>query len=164
MSAAMPRPDCFYQDTLFKGTIEDLVQRSGATIDDLKAWRTLGLLSFDIDTRSLFRESEMIEAEFVAHVVNSEVATTTALRMLAALEKPYCYEHKRIYWHPSTSSWKVRPESYWEGWVDTESFEFIAQRIDRYIGVLAESKDIEELESLRRRIWRALEYAGSDDR
>lgn len=69
-----------------------------------------GLLSFNPETVDALDERQEVELRFVGALVAAGCDNAMLSRLLANLEKPYCYRPDRVYYDWASQSWRLMPE------------------------------------------------------
>lgn len=147
---------CLHQNTLFMKTREEFLKEIGVVSDELKQWKQLGLLSFDIDEITEFDEKEIIEASFIkALVKNSGISFDRILFMLSKLEKPYCYDLRDIFWDFRKNEWHSIEnllENKIQEYIENNFEELFNEYFDNYLENLKEEGDHDRLNELLKKI------------
>lgn len=99
-----------------------------------------GLLSFDPVSTDKLDERQEVELRFLGALVAAGCDHGMLSRLLAGLEKPYCYRPDRIYYDWASQSWSLLPLPPEEPDHETLFQDWLAQ--------LAEEKDVAKLSEL----------------
>jgi len=103
-----------------------------------------GLLSFDPATTEKLDERQEVELRFLGALVASGCDHAMLTRLLAGLEKPYCYRPNRLYYDWSSQSWALLPKAPEEPDPD--------QILDDWLYALAEDDDVATLQDIQERV------------
>jgi hypothetical protein len=102
-----------------------------------------GLLSFDPATTEKLDERQEVELRFLGALVAAGCDHAMLTRLLASLEKPYCYRPDRLYYDWSSQFWSLLPTPPEEPEPD--------QVLDGWISALAEDDDLATLQDIQER-------------
>ena len=69
-----------------------------------------GVLSFNPEVVETLDERQEVELRFVGALIAAGCDNAMLARLLANLEKPYCYRPDRVYYDWTTQSWRLLPE------------------------------------------------------
>lgn len=132
------------QELLFPQSARQLSDTIG-----LKWWVTLklhadGWLSFDPEKASALNEPQEHELRFVGSLVTGGCDDAMLARLLAGLEKPYCYRPDSVYYDWASQSWRPLPTPPEEPDPD--------QVLDDWLSALAEDDDLATLQDIQERV------------
>jgi len=103
-----------------------------------------GLLSFDPATTEKLDERQEVELRFLGALVAADCDHAMLTRLLAGLEKPYCYRPDRLYYDWSSQSWALLPKAPEDSDLD--------QILDDWLSALAEDDDLAALQDIQERV------------
>lgn len=148
------RPTINEQPTFFPQPSDEALATLDVTRGDLRRWRELGWISFDIDVTAQIDDPEACEIGFVRNLARSGLTITQINEFLADLPKPYRYSPQNTTYH-FVYGWMtpVREKPRWP--VNLDLRECIEQ--------LADEGDIDGLTELGQLIVKHLESFESDD-
>ena len=104
----------------------------------------VGLLSFDPEKVQKLDERQEIELRFLGALVAAGCDPAMLTRLLAGLERPYCYRPDRLYYDWSSQSWALLPKAPEEPDPD--------QILDDWLSTLAEGDDLAALQDIQERV------------
>lgn len=93
------------QPTLFRSTREQFVARTSVSVDEMEGWHRKGWLSFDPLTVAEYDEKEFLEVLFIKALARFGLSDAMVERLLAGLEKPYCYDPLATFYSFAEESW-----------------------------------------------------------
>jgi hypothetical protein len=108
----------------------------------------VGLLSFDPEKVQILDERQEVELRFLGALVAAGCDPTMLTRLLAGLEKPYCYRPDRVYYDWASKSWRLLPMPPEEPDPD--------HVLDGWISSLEEDADISTLQEIQDRVAAAI--------
>ena len=149
MAAADPfAPQPFpTQLSLFTISLEELVEQSGVTEQDMEQWHRDGLLSFSPEESVRFEPFDVAEICFVAALVRSGLTREQIAELLHGLPKPYRYDPEMTAYNFFTRRWQQIPEP-----VETDFDHELEAFLDRAV----RSGDVDALHEISRRVREAL--------
>jgi len=136
------RNDILMQSTLFKRTLEEIIDETGSGINELIEWNKKGWLSFSLGVQKEYDDKEKYEINFVKGLVRSGLPEDSVSFMLSKLEKPYCYDYKDVYWDFAVQDWRE--------FEHFDEIEIIENGLDSYLESKAEDEELEDLEKIVR--------------
>jgi len=141
------------QELLFPQSARQLSDAIG-----LKWWVTLklhadGWLSFHPEKASALNEPQEHELRFVGSLVTGGCDDAMLARLLAGLEKPYCYRPGSVYYDWASQSWRPLPTPPEEPDPD--------QVLEEHLSALAKEGDVATLKDIGDRVAEAIRRLGS---
>ena len=141
-----------HQPTLFRSSAEEFVAEVMVSEDEMRRWHTAGWLSFDPETIKVYDEAEGIEVLFIRALVRFGLSDAMIQRLLADLERPYCYDLRGTFYCFHRQGWvTVAPAP--------EREDLVADEIE----TLIQGEQWNELQEIRDRLEEALKDHESDD-
>ena len=110
-----------------------------------------GLLSFNPEAVEALDERQEVELRFVGALVAAGCDNAMLARLLATLEKPYCYRPDRVFYDWSSQSWRLLPEPPEEPEEPDPE-----QILDDWISSLEEAGDVSTLQAIQDRATEAI--------
>ena len=110
-----------------------------------------GWLSFDPETTNSLSEQQECELRFVSSLVTGGLSPRLLPEIVQSLEKPYCYEGRKIYYDWANKRWRLLPQAYDE----------VETLFDEWVEDLVDAENTETLEELQEKIQAALKYCAS---
>jgi DNA-binding transcriptional MerR regulator len=129
------------QHTLFPVTVEEFVAEMGVSQDEMRRWYAAGWLSFDPNTSRIYDEAERVEVLFMRALVRFGFSDAMINRLLAGLEKPYCYNPRETFYSFSR-----------QGWVTVAPAPALADLAADGIEAMIQEEQWSELEAIKDRI------------
>src|SRR5256885_1763944 len=80
------------QRSMFPRSLEEWLARAKLSKDEIRAWRQLGWISFDVDCLVHLDDPEFYEVIFVRNIARSGIPFALISEMLSKLPKPYSYD------------------------------------------------------------------------
>ena len=136
------------QELLFSQSAWKLCKEIG--LDPWAAFKLYddGWLSFDPETTNELSEQQECELRFVSSLVTGGLSPRLLPEIVQSLEKPYCYEGRKIYYDWTEKRWRLIPKILNE----------IETQFNEWIEDLVNAKNTETLEEMQEKIQAALKY------
>ena len=145
------RPQPNRQATLFPRPTDEILAALGVSRGDVRKWRDLGWVSFDIDAMERLDQPEEWEIGFVRNVARSALSVKQIDELLVGLPRPLQYDPVKTVFH-FEHGWVVpRPE---------DPFEVVDREVEDWIESLRQDGDSDRLRALAEVIDNAI---GGDD-
>jgi hypothetical protein len=146
------RPTATRQLTLFPRPADEALRALRVSRGDLRRWREVGWISFDVDTAAQMHDPELFEIEFVRNIARSALSISQINEFLTDLPKPFSYDPEYTSYH------------FAHGWVmplPEEPFTVVDREVEAWIDYLATSGETDRLRRLSEQITEALGSAES---
>jgi len=130
------RPQPNNQATLFPGPTDEVLAALGVSRGDVRKWRDLGWISFDIDAMERLDEPDEWELTFVRNLAQSPLSIRQIEELLAGLPRPLRYDPVKTVFH------------FKYGWVapyQEDPFEVVDREVEDWIENLREEGDTARL-------------------
>jgi hypothetical protein len=150
LPACWRRPTVDCQPTFFPQPVDALLADVRVTRDDLRRWKCLGWLSFDVDCADTLDLPEEKEIRFVRHLVMAGFGNSEIERLLN--------DGRRHSFDVETTAYHFA-----YGWVTPtieEPFEVVDANVEDWFADLADSGDIDRLKCLADKIAEHIESLG----
>jgi len=149
------RPQSNMQATLFPRPTDEVLSTLGVIRGDLRRWRDLGWMSFDVDSMDQLDQPEEWEVAFVRNIACSNLSITQINEFIDGLAKPLRYDPERTAYH------------FEHGWVMTpraeDPLDVVDREVEAWIESLAEAGDTDRLRDLANNIEITLEGNDSEE-
>lgn len=142
------RPVRSTQRSLFPTPVEKFLALVEVSADEIKRWRQLGWISFDVGTIGQFDDPEIHELCFVRNIARSGLSDAQINRMLGELKKPYAYDPKRTAYSFAWGWVQVAPDKDEPG-----AFEVIEENLDDWMEAQAKEGNLDRLRDLHLRAY-----------
>ena len=86
------------QNTFFRQKIEEVEKNTNISRIEMHQWYQQGFLSFNPVELSEFDDRHIVEIEFLASFLKSELKESLIKQILEDLPKPYCYDPGRTFY------------------------------------------------------------------
>ena len=123
--------------------MEQLLADVRVTRDDLRRWKSLGWLSFDVDCAETLDLPQEKEIRFVRHLVVAGLGDSQIKRLLDGNSRPYSFDLDSTAYH------------FAHGWVTPaveEPFDIVDAQVEDWFADLAANGDIDRLKGLADKI------------
>lgn len=145
------RPQPSTQATLFPRPTDEVLTDLGVSRGDVRKWRDLGWIAFDVDVIDRLDQPEEWELGFVRSLARSSLSIRQIDELLVGLDRPLRYDPARVAFH-FAHGWVVpRPE---------DPFAIVDREVEDWIASLRQDGDTDRLQALAELINDAL---GGDD-
>ncbi len=149
------RPQPNMQATLFPRPTDEALATLGVSRGDVRRWRDLGWMSFDVDAMDQFDQPEEWEVAFVRNIVRSNLSVTQISEFLSGLAKPLRYDPERTAYH-FEHGWVIPPRV-------EDPFDIVDREVEAWIESLAQDEDTDRLRDLADTIKITLEDGDSEE-
>jgi len=145
------RPQPNMQATLFPEPTQEVLAALGVSRGDVRRWRDLGWVSFDVDAMERLDQPEEWEIGFVRNLARSALSVKQIDELLTGLVRPLRYDPENAAYH------------FAYGWVAPrrgDPFEIVDREVEAWIESLEQDGEADRLKALADVIDAAL---GRDD-
>lgn len=147
-----PRPSM--QATLFPRPTDEALATLGVSRGDVRRWRDLGWVSFDVDAMEKLDQPEEWEIGFVRNVARSTLSVKQIDELLAGLPRPLRYDPVNTVFH-FEYGWVVR--------LAEDPLEVVDREIEGWIEHLRQDGDTDRLQALADVIADAIDADDSEE-
>ena len=137
------RPVQDVQLSLFPYPLDKWLAMLGVSRDDVRRWKGLGWISFDVDALSEFHDPNANELIFVRNLARSGLSDEQIDQLLSELPSPYSYNPLTTAYH-FAHGWVQSPEPLEEA----DVLKVVEENMDAWIKAQAEQGNVDRLNIL----------------